>query len=110
MNDERSDINTITNSGTIGAIAVGRGATAIQAGGNTSVTTAALDAQYSALEHLIEQHQNATELKGLLKEAIESTRSENPNSSIPIWDKIALYGGAIGSVVSGITGIIPLMK
>jgi hypothetical protein len=109
MPDERSDINTITNSGSIGAIAVGRGATAIQAGGNFSVTTAALDAQFTALEHLIEQHQDAAELTALLKEAIALTRSGAPSDSMQIWDKIALYGGAIGSIVSGITGMIGLM-
>jgi len=109
MSDERNDINTITNSGTIGAIAVGRGATAIQAGGNVSVATSALEAQFSVLEHLIDQHQEAAELKILLKDAIALAKSDKPSDSIPIWDKIALYGGAIGSLAGGITGIIGLL-
>lgn len=108
MADEKGDINTITNSGNIGAIAVGRGATAIQAGGNASVTTAALDAQFVALEHLIEQHKDATELKLLLKEAVQLAKSDNPKASKPILEKIALYGGAIGSIAGGIAGMLAL--
>jgi hypothetical protein len=108
MSDEKCDINTITNSGNIGAIAVGRGATAIQASGNASVTTAALDAQFAALERLIEQHSDATELKLLLKEAIQLAKSDNPEASKPILEKIAQYGGAIGSIVGGIAGILAL--
>ena len=108
MADEKGDINTITNSGTIGAIAVGRGATAIHASDNAIVNTAALDAQFAALEQLIEQHQDASELKALLKQAIELTRSEEPSSSKAIWEKIAVYGGAIGSIAGGIAGMLAL--
>jgi hypothetical protein len=109
MSEERSDINTITNSGTIGAIAVGRGATAVQASGNVSIATAALDAQFAALEQLVEQHQDAGELKCLLNNAIAATKSATPETSVPIWDKIALYGGAIGSIASGITGVLGML-
>lgn len=108
MTDERGDINTITNSGNIGAIAVGRGATAIQAGGNVSMTAAALDAQFSALKQLIEHHNDATELKVLLNEAIRLAKSDHPKECKPILDKIAQYGGAIGSIVGGIAGILAL--
>lgn len=108
MVDEKGDINTITNSGTIGAIAVGRGATAINASGNAIVNTAALDAQFAALEQLVEQHQDASELKRLLKQAIELTRSEKPSTSKSVWEKIAVYGGAIGSIAGGIAGMLGL--
>jgi hypothetical protein len=108
MSDEKNDINTITNSGTIGAIAVGRGATAIQAGGNVSFSPA-LDGQFTALAHLIGQHESAAELKALFDEAVKLSKSDNPASSKPIWDKIATYGGAIGSVVGGITGTLALL-
>lgn len=107
MADDKSDITTITNSGTIGAIAVGRGATAVQAGGNVSLAPA-LDGQLAALAHLIEQHEAATELKALFEEAVRLTKSDSPASSVPIWEKIATYGGAIGSLVGGITGTIGL--
>lgn len=109
MPNDRSDINTITNSGTIGAIAVGRGATAIQTNGNVSVATAALDAQFAVLEQLVEQHQDAVKLKCLLNDAISATKSAAPETSVPIWDKIVLYGGAIGSIASGITGVLGIL-
>ena len=108
MAEEKGDINTITNSGTIGAIAVGRGATAVQAGGNVSFNQA-LDAQFGVLEKLIEQHEASDELKVLLHEAIQLSKSDNPASSKPIWDKMAQYGGAIGSIVGGIAGTLALL-
>jgi len=108
MADEKGDINTITNSGAIGVIAVGRGATAINASDNAIVNSAAVDAQIAALAQLIEQHQGASELKALFKQAIELTRSEKPSASKAIWEKIAVYGGAIGSIASGIAGMLEL--
>ncbi|MDD2542143.1 MAG: hypothetical protein PHH28_14015 [Desulfuromonadaceae bacterium] len=109
MPEDLNDINTITNSGTIGAIAVGRGATAINASGDVSIVTAALEGRFAALEQLIEQHQDAECLKCLLKDAIATTKSAKPEESGPLWDKIALYGGAIGSIASGITGILGML-
>lgn len=109
MPEDRNDINTITNSGTIGAIAVGRGATAINTNGNVSIVTAALEGQFAALQQLIGQHQDAECLKSLLRDAIAATKSSTPESSVPIWDKIALYGGAIGSIASGITGVLGML-
>lgn len=108
MSDEKAEINTITNSGTIGAIAVGLGATAIHASGNAIVNTAALDAQFGVLEQLIEKHQDSSELKALLKQAVELARSEKPSTSKPILEKIAAYGGAIGSIAGGIAGMLAL--
>lgn len=108
MTDEKCDINTITNSGNIGAIAVGRGASAVQASGQASVNTAALDAQFAALEHVIGQHNDSSELKSLLKEAIQLAKSENPKACKPILEKIAQYGGAIGSIAGGIAGVMAL--
>ena len=64
------DVNTVSNSGRVGAIAVGRGAIAVQAGGNVQIDAAALDSQLIALEKLIEQHEDSVKLKGLMKEAI----------------------------------------
>ncbi|GAB7027413.1 hypothetical protein [Geotalea toluenoxydans] len=108
MAEDKSNITTITNSGTIGAIAVGTGAIAVEAGGSVSVT-AALDAQFAALEKLVEQHQSAAGLKALVEEAIRLSKSGNPAASKPIWDEIALYGGAIGSLVGGIAGTLALL-
>lgn len=109
MSNQPSKITTISNSGTMGAVAVGRGAIAIHTGGNVSVTSA-LDAQFIALEQLIEQHSSANELKALLKEAVELAGSNNPQSSTPILDKIMTYGGAIGSIAGGIAGTLAFLK
>lgn len=109
MPGEGNDINTITNSGTIGAIAIGRGATAFNTNGDVSIVNSALEGQFSALEQLIDQHQDAESLKCLLRDAITATKSGKPETSVPIWDKLALYGGAIGSIASGITGILGML-
>jgi len=100
------DVNTVTNSGSIGAIAIGRGAVAVQAGGNVQIDTAALDAQLIALEKLIEQNEDSVKLKGMLKEAIEKTRSENPEHSKPIWNEMILSGGAIATMVNNILSLL----
>lgn len=108
MADEKSDVIIITSTGNIGALAAGRGATAIQASGNARINTEALDAQFAALGKIIEQHRDSVELKLLLQEAIDLAKSDNPSASKPILEKIAQYGGAIGSMVSGIVGILSL--
>ena len=103
---EIGGVNTVTNSGSIGAIAIGRGAVAVQAGGDVQIDAASLDAQLAALDRLIDQHEDSVKLKALLNEAIEKSRSENPEQSKPIWHEIILSGGAIATMVNNILGLL----
>jgi hypothetical protein len=105
----KGDEIKINNSGNVGALAVGRGATAIHATDNANVdVTAKLDEHYRALEQLIECHQESAELKILLKNAIDLSRSDNPAASRSIWEKISQYGGALGSLVGGVVSLLAL--
>lgn len=100
------DINTVTNSGSVGAMAVGTNATAIQAGGDVFFNKEAFDTQVSVLKLLIKEHEHSDKLSGMLEKALEAIALGDAEKSKPLWEKIIEYGAPVSAIAANILSLL----